>query len=284
MNRILVAGASGNLGRHLVAELKKRGKWVRALTRSPSAYQGEADETVGADLLDGASLQPACDGIDAVISAAGASVDLRFSFRSLDFHDVDYIGNRSLLHAARQSGVNKFVYVSVFPALGIHDTNYVQAHLAVEEELQQSGLAHAIVQPTGYFSAFSAVLNIARSGFAPLIGDGTIRTNPIHEADLAPICVDALNSQQTVFPVGGPDVLTRREIFLLAFQALKKKPRFIPIPGWWIDANKMCVSPFDKHLGSLLAFYKAVSLHDVVAPQTGTRRLCDYFPALARQD
>ena len=69
MARILVAGATGHLGQHIVAELKRQNHWVRALTRNPIRPFEIADEVAGGDLNRIASLHAACGDIDIVISA-----------------------------------------------------------------------------------------------------------------------------------------------------------------------------------------------------------------------
>ncbi len=75
MARILVAGATGHLGRYVVAELKKRDHWVRAITRNPMRPYPEVDELVGGNLNHVHSLYAACGELDVIISAAGSSVN-----------------------------------------------------------------------------------------------------------------------------------------------------------------------------------------------------------------
>ena len=277
MARILVAGATGRLGRHIVSELKKRGHWVRALTRNPIRPYPEVDELVGGDLNRLHTLHGPCGRVDAIISAAGASVNPFMARKASDYRRVDYEGNRNLLRVAGASGIRRFVYVSVFSVPALQNLDYVRAHALFAKELKASGLSYAIVQPTGFFSAFDTVLEMSRSGVVPLIGDGSARTNPIHERDLARIVVDALDGPEREIPAGGPEILTRRTIFELAFQALDKKPRFIRIPGPVVTAQSRLIGLFDPRMAQLTAFMKKVSQVDVIAPRYGVERLGDYF-------
>ena len=57
---------------------------------------------------------------------------------------------------------------------------------------RKSGLDYAVIRPTGYFSDMSENLKMAKSGRVYLIGDGYHKINPIHGADLAKVCVDAV--------------------------------------------------------------------------------------------
>ena len=277
MARILVAGATGHLGRHIVAELKRQNHWVRALTRNPIRPVKRVDEVAGGDLNRISSLHAPCGGIDIIVSAAGSSVSPTLSKKEPDYHTVDYWGHKNLLNVAGNSGVKRFVYVSVFSAPGIQHLDYVRAHTRFADELTRSGLSYTIIQPTGFFSAFDAVLELARNGIVPLIGNGTAVTNPIHPKDLAEVCVDAIEGANRRISVGGPEVHTRRKIFEMAFQALDKKPRFIKVPGAMISAPRRVVSLFDQRMAQLTDFLQAVSQVDVVAPAYGTHRLEDYF-------
>ena len=277
MARILVAGATGHLGKYIVAELKKRNHWVRALTRKPMRPFPIADEVMGGNLNNIHSLNAACGEIDAIISAAGSSVNPSLSRKEDDYRSVDYEGHRNLLRVAGNSGIKRFVYVSVFCTPGIQHLDYVRAHTQFAEELRAAGLSYAIVQPTGFFSAFEAILDLAKNGVAPLIGDGKAITNPIHEADLAKVCVDALAGGNRDIPVGGPEIFTRRQIFELAFRILDKKPRFIRVPGAAISAQSRILSYFNPRVSQLMAFLQQVSQVDVVAPAYGEHRLGAYF-------
>ena len=280
MNRILVAGGSGHLGRETIAELKRRGRWVRILTRRPEQLTLDVDDIARGDLLDLSSLQKACKGIDCVFSVAGASVDLGLAWRSPGFRAVDYTGNINLLTAAQTTAVKKFVYVSVFNTPAYADLAYVRAHTDVAHALRQADLAYAVIEPTGFFSAFAVFPRLVRYGVAPLIGTGEAKTNPIHEKDLARICADAIETGDGEIPIGGPEVLSRRAIFELAFNAVGKKPRFVHLPNGLVSFNQWTISRIDPRLGDLVAFFKVVSQTDVVAPAQGHLRLEDYFRAL----
>jgi uncharacterized protein YbjT (DUF2867 family) len=120
-------------------------------------------------------------------------------------------------------------------------------------------------------------MDLARAGFAPLVGDGSARTNPIHEKDLAHVIVDGLDYPNREISVGGPEVLTRRAIFEMAFKVLDKKPRCVRVPGAMISAQSRLISMFDPRTAQITDFLNKVSQLDVIAPSTGSERLYDYF-------
>jgi uncharacterized protein YbjT (DUF2867 family) len=279
--KVLVAGAGGRLGRHLLKELAARGHGVRALVRDPRAVSGEDLDVFACDAREAESLAGACDGVGLVVSALGASLALGYTPRGATFREVDLRANLNLLAEARRAGVRKFVYVSLCGAEALRGLGYVDAHEEFVAALRASGLEHAVVRPTGFFYVFGEIFKMAARGRAFLVGDGTARTNPVHEADVARACADALASVERELPVGGPDVYTRREVTELAFEALGRPPKITSLPPGLVRALVAPVRLFDRRLYDLLEFGVAVGTADVVAPPYGTHSLAEYFRRLA---
>ena len=95
MLRVLVTGASGQLGRHVVAAAEREGHAVRALTRSRSFAAGGVapSEVFTADLTRPASLRGCCLGVDVVVACGGASMRLGGLGDRATFAEVDLRGN-----------------------------------------------------------------------------------------------------------------------------------------------------------------------------------------------
>ena len=262
---ILLAGASGSLGRSVEPLLRERHE-VRRLARPLH------------DLCRPATLKNVCAGVDVVVSCAGASMRLdRFGDRTA-FASVDYSGNRNLLAEAREAGVRRFVYVSLASGRELRSTAYAQAHEDFVDELERSGISYAVVRPTGFFCFCNELLRMAKRGRGILVGDSSARTNPIDEREVARACVEAVESDERGdLPVGGPEILTRREMVELAFRALNKAPRLTTLPGWALTAPAATLRPFNPRIAALWEFGGAVSQTDVIAPRYGTRRLADYW-------
>jgi uncharacterized protein YbjT (DUF2867 family) len=277
---ILVLGASGSLGRAVVARLAAEGRAVRGASRDPDRVPAGA-KAVRADLLDPASLRAACEGVDAVVVAAGAPVSLRIVWRHPGFAAVDHRGTVNVVAAARASGARKVVYVSVASIPELDALPYVAAHRLAADAVRASGLSHTIVRPTGFFSAFDALLPFARIGVMPQIGDGHALSNPIHEDDLAEVVVGALDGQESEITVGGPEALSRRAIAEAAFEAVGRRPRVARVPDAVLGFNRSLIRPIDRRLAELLEFLDAVSRVDLLAPARGTRRLAPYLAAQA---
>jgi uncharacterized protein YbjT (DUF2867 family) len=271
--KVLVAGATSRVGRALCPLLEQRGHHVRAMSRSGNPVTG-ASEVVAADVCASHTLGPAVDAVDAVISLVGASLwPVPQPGRETTFEETDRDGNLALFEAAREAGVARAVYLSVFgdypPGLG-----YVESHRAVEAWLTQSGWSSAVVRPTGFFGSFDIFSQLAATRVSVRVGAGTARTNPIHEQDLAVVLADAL-SAEGILDCGGPEVLSRRAIAELALGG--RPGALAPVPPFVLRAQALAARTVSKRVSDILYFLHHVSVHDAVAPACGERRLADYF-------
>jgi uncharacterized protein YbjT (DUF2867 family) len=286
--KVLVAGATGYLGRFVVREFKRRGYWVRALARNPErlaepgpflapTVRDQIDDLFVGKVTRPETLAGLCDGIDVVFSSVG----LTRQKDGLTFHDVDYQGNKNILDRALEVSVAKFLYVSVYNAQLMEHLAIVKAHEDFVRALQASGLTHTVLRPTGYFSDIGEYFQMAKSGRAYLIGDGTKRLNPIHGADLANVCAEAIIGSDAEVPAGGPVVYSQNEIAEMAFSILGKPPRITHIPAGLARAGIGAMRLFDRHAADLFDFFATAGRYDNVAPCFGTHTLDDYFRKLS---
>jgi uncharacterized protein YbjT (DUF2867 family) len=288
---VLVAGATGYLGRFVVREFKQRGYWIRALARNPErlaepglflapAVRDQIDDLFVGQVTQPETLAGLCDGIDVVFSSVG----LTCQKDGLTFHDVDYQGNKNILDRALEASVTRFVYVSVYNAHLMERLAIVKAHEDFVRALQASGLPHTIMRPTGYFSDIGEYFQMAKSGRAYLVGDGENRLNPIHGADLARICAEALTGgdADAEVPAGGPVVYSQNEIAELVFSVLGKPPRITHIPAGLARAAIRAMRLFDRHAADLFAFFATAGQYENVAPCFGSHTLDEHFRELSR--
>ena len=184
-----------------------------------------------------------------------------------------------LLAEARRAGVRRFIYVGAFAGDGWSHTAYVRAHETFAADLAQSGIPHAVVRATGLFSVFGELLDTARRGPLPVVGGGASKTNPIHDDDVAALCVTAIQSNDPALAIdcGGPDVVTRRQINEQCFAALGRRPRMLPVPAFVMRFSARLLGILNPRLGQLFAFATAVATNDCVAPARGERHLADYL-------
>jgi len=266
----------------------RRGYWVRALARDPGkleetrpfqtpAILDQVNEVFTGQVTEPETLRGLCDDIDIVFSSVGITRQQD----KLTYRDVDYQGNRNILDIALTKPVKKFIYVSVFNAHLFQDLAIISAHEDFVRDLQDCGLDHTVIRPTGYFSDMTEFFTMAKSGRVYLIGNGENKINPVHGADLAKVCVDAVTSQEHEIPVGGPVTYCMGEIAGLAFSALGTQPKVTRIPLWVARLAVRLIRPFNKQLSDLAEFFLAAGQGDGVAPATGRHTLDSYYRELA---
>lgn len=277
--RVLVAGATGYLGRHLVSTLHAQGARVRALVR-PGKSVEDADELVEADVTRPETLLGVCDRVDAVFSALGITRQKD----PVDFEDVDYGANAALLDEAVGAGVRRFGVIAPVGHELCADLKIVAAKERFVGELAAAPIDGLVVRATGFFRDVQEVFDMARRGRVFLFGDGKARSNAVHGADLAEACVEALCSAETEVAVGGPIVQSWDEIATLAFRALGRRPKITHLPVALARAALAAVRPFNRRAWDVGSFILRVSTHDIVAPAHGDHTVAAFFATLASGD
>jgi uncharacterized protein YbjT (DUF2867 family) len=286
--RVLIAGATGFLGKHAVKAFKQRGYWVRVLTRSkerlfepgpftaPALAAEDLDDIFVGEISKPDTLTGIMDGIDIVYSSVGISRQRD----GLTFEQVDYQCNRNLIDLCQDSSVSRFVYVSMEGAENLMHLAITQAHERVVADLKQSGLEYRIVRPCGYFSDMGVLYDMARKGRSFLVGDGTNLMNPIDGQDLAEVCVDTAEGEEVEVAAGGPDTMTQREAAELAFEVVGKPVKIIIIPMWMARGLVKFIGLLSTQFGDLADFIVTAGEIDGVGPKRGTTTLKSYFESL----
>ena len=274
--RVLVAGATGYLGQHLVKELKKRGFWVRVLIRKENQKElfNDVNDFFIGEITDAKSLCGICQDIDWVFTSIGITRQKD----GMTYMDVDYQGNSNLLNEAKGAGVDSFLYVSAINGDKQRHLKIFEAKERFVDELKESGLNYTIMRPNGFFSDMKDFLAMAKKGKVYLFGKGDFKLNPIHGEDLAEVCVDKISSKENEIIVGGPDMLSQNELATLALNAFGKKPGIVHLPDWIRKFTIWSVRTFtsSKTYGPI-EFFLTLIAFDNVAERFGKHHLIDFF-------
>ena len=283
-SRVLVAGASGTIGRAVVRQLVAAGYRVTALLRSGGSGN-DLPELAGADVMQAAlSDRP---GLERVFAAASPDCVIScIASRSgapKDAQAIDYVANIALLAAAQAAGARQFILLSAIcvqkPLLA-----FQHAKLAFEAELAASGIDYAIIRPTAFFKSLSGQVKRVKAGKPFLVfGDGELtRCKPISDNDLARFiaqCIDNPETRGRILPIGGPGpAISLREQGEMLCELAGRPARFKSVsPSLFTFAERILnlgagVSDWfaEKAEYARIARYYATESMLVLDPATGT--------------
>lgn len=218
---VLITGATGTLGHHVVPEATDAGHHVRALSRRTRlGYTGVHWHR--GDLHKGLGLDAALDGVDVVVHCATQATGRK-----------DVTAARQLIAAARRAGVEHLIYVSI---VGIDDIPlpYYKAKLAVEEALATSGVGHTVLRATQFHNLIETTFAAQR--FSPVLcALRGVRFQPIDVRDVAARLVELIDAAPAgrVPDIGGPAVHDHGELARMYLAARNSRRRVVglTIPG-----------------------------------------------------
>jgi len=224
---ILVVGATGMLGGIITRRLLADGRKVRILVRPGSNYQPLVDagaQPVTGDLKDRRSLDAACQGIETVVTTANSALrggnDNPFT--------VEDQGNRDLIDAAKDAGVNHFIFISAVGADPDSPVPFTAGKGKAEQRLMQSGMPYTIIAPNAFAEIWFgiAILGpIARGLPVTLYEGGDGRTTFIAINDVASFAIAATDhpeAKNQKLIIGGPKAVSYPEAAAL-FQRVMGK-------------------------------------------------------------
>ena len=274
--KVLLAGATGYLGRYITRELLANNIETKIIVRNKNKVMLNDPklEIIEAEVTQPETLKGWFAGVDVVISSVGITRQKD----GLTYMDVDYQANVNLIDEAKASGVKKFIYISVLNGEKLRHLKICEAKEKLGDYLKSSGLDYCIIRPNGFFSDMGDFLKMAKGGRVYLFGDGKLKLNPIHGEDLAKVCLDAIDSAKKELNVGGPDILSQNEIAKLALKAYSKPVKIVHLPDWIRKLSLWVLRTFtSSKIYGPVEFFMTTMVMDMQAPQYGHHRLEDFF-------
>ena len=246
MSTILVTGANGFIGTHVVPALLDAGHRVVGLTREAAddeellgrltTEQRAGIEVRHGDVTRFEQLGPAFAGVDAVLHlvalprdwVGGASLRL-----------VNTEGTRNVVAATREAGVRRFVHLGAMGVIDDPSLHYASSKAKAIALVTESGLDWTILSPSllfgprdGFFNILAGLVRMS-PGIVPLTGSGSSRFQPLAIGDLARIVVAVFADDATIgheYLLGGPRVWTYREMVEEVLRGMGKRRALVPMP------------------------------------------------------
>lgn len=237
--RVTIVGGAGFIGRNIVKRLAARGAVIAVA--SPHAVRagflrpmGDVGQiaTVDASISDEATLAQLIDGCDTVICAAGTFVARRFDL-------IHHRGPAMLARLATRAGARRFIHISAIGAAPHSASDYAQSKAAGEAAVLAAFPTATIIRPSlvfgpedDLFNRFAAMARLVP--VFPLIGGGNTRFQPVFVGDVADAAVAALDrpeSEGKTYELGGPEVLTFRQLIELLLEEIHRPRLLVPVPA-----------------------------------------------------
>lgn len=198
--QVLVTGATGTLGRRVVAAAASAGHTVYGLSRAERAGSGPVQWRRG-DLLAGTGVDDAVDGVSTIVHCATQGT-----------RDKDVTSTANLVDAARRAGVAHLIYVSI---VGIDKIPlpYYQTKLRVEQVLEGSDVGHTVLRATQFHDLITTTFAAQR--FSPvLMALRGARFQPIDTRDVATRLVELIDAEPAgrAPDIGGPAIHAHAEM------------------------------------------------------------------------
>lgn len=248
---VALTGATGFIGRHLLADLTARGYRVRVLLRRPVEVPPGAASAVVGDLTRPINMAAALSDVDAVVHSAGLAHAMSGAPED-DYRTLNTQATARLAEAAERARVRRFVFLSsiraqtgatapgpVTEADAPHPTDpYGRSKLEAEQALAGTGLDWAALRPVlvygpGAKGNLEALLQLARSP-APLPLGGLRARRSLISLESLSAAVDALlrapGPLRAPFIAADPDPLTLPEMIAALRAGLGRRPGLLPVP------------------------------------------------------
>ncbi|MCD1644463.1 complex I NDUFA9 subunit family protein [Aurantimonas coralicida] len=237
---VVVFGGSGFVGRYLVQALARRGHRIRVACRRPDlAYHLQPNGNMGqimpiqANLRYPWSVERAVEGADHVVNLVG----ILAQSGQQSFDALQSFGARTVAEATAKIGAG-MTQISAIGADETSESEYARTKAEGEKAVLDAIPGAYIVRPSIVFGAedqfFNRFADMARfSPFLPLIGGGKTRFQPVYVGDVAEAIADTVDGKVPggrVYELGGPEVLTFRQMMEEMLRIIERKRNFVTIP------------------------------------------------------
>lgn len=235
---VLVTGATGFIGRHVVRSLWEAGHSVRVYVR-PRSNAGHlvtyGVEIIRGELWERPGLERAFRYSDSVVHLVGVIADRK----GATLEQVIAGGARAVVEGAKAAGVKKFLHMSALGTRPGAPSRYHRAKLAAEEAVRASGIPFTIFRPSIVFGPGERFFSENLAGTArvlpviPVPGSGENRFQPVAVGDVARAFVRALEGTENLgktYELGGPRSYSMNDLWKLVLDALGMRRRIVHVP------------------------------------------------------
>ncbi|MEN2495052.1 MAG: Aurachin B dehydrogenase [Hyphomicrobiaceae bacterium hypho_1] len=257
-----VFGGSGFAGRYAIRALAKNGWRVRAAVRRPDLAghlqpMGAVGQihAVQSNVRYPRSVEPAVIGADLVINF----VSIPVASGQQTFHSVHIDGARAVARAAKKANVKKFVHISTIGADRNSPSYYGRTRALGEVAVLEEFPEAVILRPSIVFgpedSFYNKLALLAQYlPVLPLVAAGKTKFQPVYVGDLADAVLAVTENKAqcgTIYEIGGPEVITFRQILDNVQLWTGRNRMYLPIPLWFLKLQALLTLPLPNNIRPL---------------------------------
>lgn len=300
MNKVLVIGASGQLGSVVLNQLLEAKQECIASVRPSSKFSPPSSDylqVAQGDLADAASVEKACVGIKQVIATASSIIP-----RHGDKFGINEVENyQHLIKACQHHKVEHLIYISAFSSPFDQLVPEFRVKRQIEKLIVDSGIPYTIFRAAAFMDIYYAVMGsrlamdgvlhptllrgfwltklyskltfglLENRGIALLPGSGKVKQSFICINDVAAFMVKALtvpSAKHRIIELGGPETLSWHDVSDIYANVLERKIINIVIPSFILNLGRVILRPFSPAGENIMSTLFLLSRHDCAIDMT----------------
>lgn len=306
MNKVLVIGASGQLGSVVLNQLLEANQECVAFVRPSSNFTPPSSnklQIAQGDLSDFNSVNKACSGLKQVIATASSIIP-----RQGDKFGINEVKNyQNLIKACQQQSIEHLIYISAFSSPFDQLVPEFRVKRQIEQLIMQSGIPYTIFRGAAFMDIYYAVMGsrlamdgvlhptllrgfwltklysrltfglLENRGIALLPGNGKVKQSFICINDVAVFMVKALtvpSAKNRIIELGGPEILSWHDVSDIYAYLLNKKIINVAIPSFILNLCRIVLRPFSPAGENIMSTLFLLSRHECAIDMT---ELCKEF-------
>ncbi len=269
--KVLITGLNNYLARNITVCLAEERYQVTCLVRNKKFFYKHVPERYGFGMLEGDLLRGTISGID-------KETEVAFYFNQSPANELDIRRGMELLalqryiQALRATSCNHFIYV----------TKLVDDNVdSIESYMRSSGMNYTIIRVSNIIGKGSVLMNIlsklAKQGFVMISSEfAKSRCQPVHLLDVCTYLNHIILDSRTynkIYDIGGPEVMTYREVFERYLRIVKQQKRIFSLPSFGLSLSAIVARYIYKFEQDVSAAFTTNMRRDLLCEKTGLEAL-----------
>jgi uncharacterized protein YbjT (DUF2867 family) len=285
---ILLTGATGFIGGHVLKALSEKKLQIRCLSRKPVRSENPNVSYVTGDVLDYESLIGITEGVDTVyyfIHMMGKQKEQE------KFDVLDRIAVTNMVRACKVNGVRRIIHLTGMSNPQEKLSHHLASRKEVEDIIRNSGINYTIFRASvimgrggGAFEILDAA--VRKFPIIPVFNWEKTKVQPIYIGDVIQYLVECLDKKETInrcFDIGCSEVLTYKELMQQYAKELGLRRVFIQIPGSWYKVSALVLGKLAPVNPNVVHWLVESLQNTMVCEPNGLKKIFGFEPVSFRE-